>query len=274
MANLLMGHQNNSIISTMPKTTIYKLLIKSAKDTGFTLQSVVAEPRQCNPLDLQAACENLWLENAGVEVPPLITRLVRFLLSDFFAFSHRTGLYNRQKKLWEALSRVHEVRISRLQYGIFAKTDLPILELLFVDAQGKVLLISRLFENSQDTAFNLDSEKDCKSLLQTAVHRAEKLRAENPAFAGLFLCWPAPISSSVLKAVEQLTGAADPVARYESQVPGAYAFCLNLLEYDQLDFVLVHPKLADRVNTSASSAGYAGKPVNWTYQADRADPDN
>jgi hypothetical protein len=238
----------------MPKTTTYKLSIKSANEIGFTLQSVVAEPRQCNPLDLQAACANLSLVAEGEEPPKLATQLVQFLLTDFFALAHRTGLYNRQKKLWEALSRLIEVKISRLNYGIFGKTDLPILEFLFTDGLGKVLVLARLFEPSQTDAFNLENEKDCKNLLQSAVQRSEKLRSENPAFAGLFLCWPSPIATSVVKTVEQLTGASDPIARYESLLPGPFGVCIDLLEFSHSEFSLVHPKLPDRIKTGRQAA--------------------
>jgi hypothetical protein len=255
MTNLLMGHQKKSIISTMPKTTTYKLSIKSANEIGYTLQSIVAEPRQCNPLDLQAACANLLLVAEGEEPPQLAIQLVHFLLTDFFALSHRTGLYNRQRKLWDALARLGEVKISRLNYGIFGKTDLPILELLFIDGLGKVLLLARLFEPIETDAFKLENEKDCKNLLQSAVQRSEKLRSENPGFAGLFLCWPAPIANSVVKAVEQLTGASDPIARYESLIPGPFGVCINLLEFSQSEFALVHPKLPERVKTQSPGNG-------------------
>jgi hypothetical protein len=237
----------------MPKTTTYKLSIKSANETSFTLQSVVAEPRQCTPLDLQAACANLVVESDAAEPPELATRLVQFLLTDFFALAHRTGLYNRQRKLWEGLARVEQVKIARLNYGIFAKIDLPILELLLTDGQGKVLILSRLFEPTETDAFNLENEKDCKNLLQSAVQRSEKLRSENPAFAGLFLCWPGSVPRSVLKTVEQLIGASDPIARYESIIPGPFGVCVDLLEFGPSHFELVHPKLPDRIKTASSN---------------------
>ena len=237
----------------MPKTTTYKLSINCANEVGFTLQSVVAEPRQCTPLDLQAACDNLKVEIEGQEPPEVTSRLTHYLLTDFFAFAHRTGLYNRQKKLWEALSRLVAVRISRLQLGIFAKIDLPIWELLFTDAQGKVLVMARLFEADQPDIIDIDNEKACKNLLHSAVQRSEKLRSENPAFAGLILCWPVPIAGVVIRTLEQLTGADDPIGRYESLIPGPLGVSVDLLEYSQSGFSLVHPKLPDRLKTRGRS---------------------
>ncbi len=230
----------------MPKSAIYKLLITCANETGFCLQSVVAKPRECTPLDLQAACENVKIEMLAEIPPQTAVDLTKFLLTGFFAQAHRSGLYNRQIKVWQALSRITEVRINRLQQGFLAKIDLPILDLFLCDARGQTLLMARLLEAAAVHADRGDSEKNYKNLLGGAIQRCEKSRSENPALVGFFLCWPKPLPLIVQTTVENITGAQDPIARYESLLPGAQGVCLDLIEFGDDQFSLVHPRLPDR----------------------------
>jgi hypothetical protein len=231
----------------MPKSPTYKLSVACANETSFSLQSVSAQPRLCTPLDLQAACNNVRIELGTPDTPLIVADLTRYLLTDFFAQAHRSGLYNRQRKLWAALARVTEVTAIRLQEGLFSKRDIAVFDLLCTDAQNKPLILVRLLEPQ----FRADGDKSTM-LLQTAIHRSEKIRSEHSSLVGLVLCWRKPLPSQIKATVRQLTRANDPILRYESLLPGPLGVCLDLVEYELSDgqretsFCLVHPELPSR----------------------------
>lgn len=227
----------------MPKPVSHKLFVKSIETTGFTLNSVSSDPRRCLPLDLKVACASVAVEPAGAEVSSLARRILYYLLTEFFALSHKTGLYNRQRKLWDALACVTEADVLRLEKGLLKKTALPIIDLNMHDRKGQIVILARIIESTQAPGFDLTTEKDCKNILESTVAQAEKLYGENNSFTGFFLCCPAPFPESIKLKVEQLTQAHSALGRYESILPGRFGLHTNLLSHADEGITLVHPNL-------------------------------
>jgi hypothetical protein len=237
----------------MPKTPSYKLSISSNDEIGFTLHSVVMEPRHCTPLDLAAAAKNLRVDFHGEnedEIAIISKKVVNYLLTDFFVQAHRTGLYNRQLKLWEALASVSEVKIAQLQQGIFKKIELPIWDLSMLDSKGRTKLLVRLVFDGPNSEFDLSNEKGCKALIASTVQRAERLKLEHPLFSGVFLFCPKPAAEYVRSCISTVTVVDDPVGKYESKLVSLPDVSLDLFEYDNGgdELRLLHPSLS-KMNT-------------------------
>lgn len=231
----------------MPKNSVHKLAVKNNSETIFSLHTVSANPRHCSPVDLQVAVSNLKLEPLTNEPPAEPFQLVVYLLTDFFSMLHRSGLYNRQLPLWEALARTSEVHIDRLRQGMFAKIELPIWEILFLDGNRRKLLCVRFLDHSATSLIDPDNEKDALRFLQNAVKRAEKLKVENPAFSGLVLCCSGNMPEIIVGNVLKLTGD-DAVARYQSVLP-TVGCSIDLVVENELRYELVLPQLPDRIKS-------------------------
>ncbi len=244
------GSSKDFNITYMPKISVHKLAVKSVGETAYSLHCVTSNPRQCRPADLKHATDNLRLEPLS-EVPAAPLELVRFLLTDFFTMFHRSGLYNRQLALWEALARICEVHIERVKEGFLAKIELPVWELRMLDAQGQKLVLARFLDHSAPNIVNPDNGKDADRFLQNAIRRAEKLKEENKAFAGLILCCSQQMPEIIIGNVFKLTGD-DAVARYQSLLP-TIGCPVDLVVENDLQFSLVQPQLPERIKSLSFS---------------------
>jgi hypothetical protein len=232
----------------MPKTPSYKLSISNIDEIGFTLHSVVMKPRHSTPLDLAAAAKNLRIDFHGEnedEIAIISRKIVSYLLTDFFVLSHRTGLYNRQLKLWEALASICEVKIAQLQQGFFKKIELPIWDFSMVDTRGRTMLLVRVALDVPHAEFDLTNEKGCKALIDSTIQRTERLRIENPLFAGVFLFCPKPAAEYVRSCLSTVTAIDDPVGKYESRLFSLPDVSFDLFEYDNAgdELRMLHPSL-------------------------------
>ncbi len=237
----------------MPNQDVYKFEIKCADPAGFTLNSVVSTPRTCTPLDLAAACKNIVLESTGSDAPRVISDCVQYLLTEFFALQHRTGLYNRQRLLWETLGRVTTVEAKRLTQGIFQKTELPVFDLLFKDGKGRIAIFGQLIE---DEAFLADDKKQ-REYWRSLVSRTEKIKSSKGPTFGLLIFAPAPFPNNLLSEVLKQTSGSDPVGRYESLLPEPLTIAVDLLEYTASPahshaIRLVHPDLPVSTRTKST----------------------
>ena len=235
----------------MPTISVHKLAVKSIGETAFSLHSVISNPRTCTPIDLQLAGENLKLQPVTNDPPYEAVQLASYLLTEFFAVLHRSGLYNRQKALWEALARTHEVHCERLKAGFIVKIELPIWELRFVDGRGRKLLLVRFLDNSAPNLVDAKNGKDATRFLQNAIKQAEKFKVENAAFAGLILCCEDRMPDSIVADVLKLTGD-DAVARYQSLLP-TISCAIDLIARQGDQFAIVLPVLPSRIKPLSSS---------------------
>lgn len=246
----------------------FKFEIKSANPANFTLNSVISSPRMCTPLDLSAACANIVLESNDEQIPGIIRACAEYPFTDFFAFAHRTGLYNRQKILWESIGRVTSVEVFRLQQGLFSKTDLPWLDFFFLDGRGRVLFMAHLVE-PQARNQNLHEDRQLKDHMRDLVHRAEKVSAAKGPLTGLFLFFTAEFPKIVLSKVQELTGSSDPIGRYESLLPPPLTCPFDLVEIgvaaransvdgnSRFDYRLLQPDLGAKASVRTSHTNLA-----------------
>jgi hypothetical protein len=246
----------SSIIFIMAKPN-HKLKIICPNPENHSLVSVISQPRTCKQIDVAAACGNLEIEPSE-ETPFLLQAVVRYIFRDFFAMAHRTGLYNRQMGLWEAIARVCEVDAFRLEQGFFTKRFLPFFELHFNDGKGRLLFYAHVCEPDEAVvaAGDKEIERRQKELVKSVLSRAEKLKAAKGQLFGVFLVCPKPFPENILKSIEKSTGANDPVGKFESLLPEPLLVPIDLLEVDisaiengsqdPAAVQLVHPDLGSR----------------------------
>jgi hypothetical protein len=231
----------------MSSSATYKLQIKCADAQEFTLNSVIGAPRTCTPFNLAAACKNVLVESSAPEAPFLVSACTQYLLTEFFSLAHRTGLYNRQRPLWEALARITEVEAHRLRQGFFQKVDLPSLDLYGKDGRDRVILLANVAE---DEALGGDDRKPIE-YLKGLLGRAEKLKNSRGLSGGIILFCPRPFPDAIVNNIIKQTSGNDPVARYESLLGEPLAMSIDLVEFEleedgnrsAVQFRLVHPPL-------------------------------
>jgi hypothetical protein len=208
----------------MAYKAIFRYQINLINSDLLGLGTVVRNPRVYKPQDLESACQNLEILPVGGQPPDAyIQRLVEFVLRDFFAMAHRTGLYNRQKVLWESLSKVTGIAVDQHQKGLFRKTPLPVFDLEFQDHKDRTLILARLVEPEYEA-----DESYLTRLLKDLLERAKR----TGGLVGLFFCSPAPLPDALRRKVGKLTRVEDPVAKYESLLPEPLGIPLDLLEID------------------------------------------
>jgi hypothetical protein len=259
-AQLLMPFGNIHNIF-MPSSATYKLEIKTADPNGCTLSSVVTSPRTCTPFDLAEACKNVVLEATGDEVPASMRACAQYLLTDFFALAHSTGLYNRQRNLWDAVGRVTAVEYHRLTQGIFQKQAIPFFDIYFLDGKGRIAVLGHMIESDALSSGLLDGEKKEKDHLRSLLSRLEKLKQSRGPIGGLVVFSQNEFPNIVLSEVAKMTNGDDPVGKYESLLPEPWSVSIDLIEFSdesgQWDVQLVHPALT---SSKAASPHVQAKP--------------
>jgi hypothetical protein len=233
----------------MTKQIDYQIAIKTAYNSNFTITNVLSAPRQCRPVDVKAALAGIELFPLTAKIPDYLSAVVSFIIVDFFALAHSTGLYNRQKMLWESSGRVVQVDIYRPRTGIFRKKSAPCNDLHFIDSQGNILIFCSM-------ADMLVTDKDRKTFVKGALTRAENIHKKQGFLHGIFLALDSPMPEVVSSMVAKMTNAADPVGRYESMLPEPINAPLNLLAVDRsaveaCRVVLAHPYLKTCVSQSS-----------------------
>lgn len=217
----------------MPQQRDYRILVKTAPAGAFSLTKVLTSPRSCTPIDVKAACSSFEFVNESEELPEELSAFASFVLSDFFALAHRTGLYNRQRNLWDAIGRVGEIRFTRPRRGLFIKVNQPFVDLHCVDARGNTLIFGSL----ADREVNGGSAQGISRFVNNALKRAAHIQKRQRFLFGVFLALPDAIPENVQTMINRLTGADDPVARFESKLPPPLNVPLNVLR--------VEPKAAE-----------------------------
>ncbi|HEY9676577.1 MAG TPA: hypothetical protein V6C76_01145 [Drouetiella sp.] len=236
----------------MPNPATYKLTVTTTNPSSHTLNEVVGNPRVTSPIDLQAAVGNIKLEVEG-DCPRLVEAVVRYVFTEFFALAHRTGLYNRQKHLWESIARVNDIVVNRVKEGFLMKTDFPYLDVVFQDAKGRPVILACVAEPDAMHGSEKDVDKNLEWALKSLKQRAEKMKSKGGTLAGVFCVYPEPFPEIVLRQVEKLVGAEDPVGKFESIMPEPLLIPIDLLEVDMVKLAkddhsnsvrLIHPDLA------------------------------
>jgi hypothetical protein len=227
----------------MPNKPDYRITINTPDHEAISLASIVENPRGIKPQDVLAASKNLAIVVEDTNMPASIEAAACYLFKEFFVTAHRTGLYNRQKNLWESLSRAATIEVYQLTAGILNKKSLPAYDAVILDQRGRPIILMRLIEaeGNYDPKF---FEATFKSLVQ-------KVQSDPGLINGLFLCLPKPFPETLLSSITKLIGAKDPVGRYESKLPQPLSIPIDLLEIDKdandnCAVNLVHPDLTPK----------------------------
>lgn len=206
-----------------------KLVIKNLNPDAFSLYSVVSNPRDVTPYDLQAACNNVSIESDGDKLPaPDVMSLVHYLLTDYFQLAHRTGLYNRQKDLWESIARINQIEIGLLKTGMLNMQSLPVYEIDCYTSNQQPAILARLVKPQKRSDF----DRRCLNYLASFVKRITKLHSAKGTLKGCFICFPEPISQTVLSKAQEIAGGDDPVNKFEARLAEPVNIPLDVLVMD------------------------------------------
>lgn len=200
----------------------FSVIIKNADSEAFNLGSVTQAPRSAAAQDLKAACDNLVFEPSDNKIPDLVFSAIRFVMASYFSAAHQSGLYNRQLRLWETISKIAVVEVQPVTKGLFQKVALPVYELLFKTVNGKIPIVALVLEPS--------SGSNQLELLKDFLAKVAKMQAQSGnQVRGVFVVCDSPFPPAILSFVEKAIGADDPVARFDSILPPPYQVHINLV---------------------------------------------
>jgi hypothetical protein len=233
--------------------------IKNVTDEAYTLGAVTGNPRAASAIDIKAGLDNLSIEasfadNLKSDLPMAV---VHYLFHEYFALAHRTGLYNRQLRLWEMFSRVTSAQIKQLDRGFFAKTPIPVYEIVFSTGHGQnpvcALVIDKELCHTEAFKNNANMGKVYVELLRDFLLKVMKIQARLGAngVKGIFVVTPAPLEQALVAFIDKSTGANDPVSKAESIMPAPVSAHINLLTYEShpgepVVINLAYPKVTRR----------------------------
>ncbi len=213
---------NRTDKSAMSVVNSFSVIVKNADPEAFNLGSVTQAPRSAAAQDLEAACENLVFEPSDNKIPDLVFSTIRFVMTSYFSEAHQSGLYNRQIRLWETISKIAAVEVQPVTKGLFQKVALPVYELLFKTVNGKVPIVALVLEPA--------SGSNQHELLKDFLAKVAKMQAQSGnQVKGVFVVCDSPFPPAILSFVEKAIGADDPVARFDSILPPPYQVHINLL---------------------------------------------
>jgi hypothetical protein len=189
----------------------FSVIVKNAEPEAFNLGSVTQAPRSAAARDLEAACENLVFEPSDNKIPDLVLAAIKFVMTGYFSDAHQSGLYNRQLRLWETISKIAVVEVQPVTKGFFQKVTLPVYELVFKTVTGKVPIVALVIEPSA-TASHLE-------LLKDFLAKVAKIQAQSGnQVKGAFVVCDSPFPPAILSFVEKAIGA----GRFDSILPPPY----------------------------------------------------
>lgn len=217
----------------------YKLTVSCPNPEGATLHKIVESPRTAKPADIELAARNLSVARSHDNCPALIEHVTRYLLTEFFALAHRTGLYNRQLTFWETLSKISHLEVEQLQSGIFTLKPIPAYQVSFLDFRQRVLVLALVI-----AAQNGNERKLVDFALSELLAKAKR----TPGVTGLAVFAPGSMSHLLQEKIAKLTNANDPVAKYESLLPAPLSIPIDLFEFVMggegvPETNLIHPNL-------------------------------
>jgi len=247
------------------------VLIKNLDNEAYNLGSVTANPRAASAADIKAGLDNLVIEPSD-NTNDLVLAVIQYLFQDYFGFAHQTGLYNRQIRLWEMVSRVSTVEVRQVEKGFFSRTTLPVYELVMKTALSQSPICALVIGpeiRANDYYKNYRPSEEGKiyvDLLRDFLLKVMKIQARLGAngVKGIFVVSPEPLEPALLAYIEKETGATDPVSKVESIMPAPVSAHINLLTYSPTDndgedesgsnpkpvITLAHPKIIRKTAAS------------------------
>lgn len=210
----------------MSRHSSRNIRINCLETDAFGLYSVVANPRSVTPYDVQAAGKNIGLQFDGKKPAKDVVSLVNYVLTGYFELAHRTGLYNRQKELWESIARLTSCRPEVVRQGIFVPIRLPVVDIVFYNSQNNPIVIVRLVKPQK----RKDFDKRAARYLTSFIQKIGKLQNRKGTLTGAMFCVPSPVPETVIKKIQNKVGANDPTNRFDSRLPAPANISFDVLE--------------------------------------------
>src|SRR5690606_19423482 len=154
-----------------------------------------------------------------------VLSLVSFIFNGYFPQAYRSGLYNQQKSLWESIASIASARVDVVRGGILIKlVKQPAYDIELYSQNGELLVLARLIKRQR----RQDFEGRSIGYLNSFVKKLNKVKVASPSLRGSFICVPAPAPQGLIDKAAAITGASDPVRRFESRLPSPTDIPLNL----------------------------------------------
>lgn len=220
----------------MATQNISKFKIENLEPTSFSLFNVTREPRAFAPDDIKAACNNLLireLPDSPVKLSSPSQFFLHYLFTDYFQRAHQSGLYNRQRELFEAIGKVDHGESEPVSYGMFFnKTLWPCKDITLFDKDNNPLIVARVVDENEKASMGLErtDKSNAMDWLRNFVDKLNKLQTRKNCVAGAFFAFVGDFPSDLKARVENLIGVSDPIARYDCKLPPPAMLSLNLLE--------------------------------------------
>jgi len=197
-----------------------KIKIGRGDSLTLTCDKVTQTPRVFKTSRIQEAIDNIsLLDIEEKKLPELIIKAIEFTLKDFFLYMHQTGLYNRQFKFWQAIARISQVTVYKLQKGIINKRDLNVYMLDFcIDPKFTSIRVI-VNENNEDSA----SFREFKAFLdKSLILNFGKLK-------GILYFTNSQVDDYFIMKLQNMTNASDPISKYESELSDTKEVRLNVV---------------------------------------------
>lgn len=217
----------------MPRKANFIFDVRIRISEAFTLDSIVRSPRTFKPKDVLSACQNNELELKLGDPPAAVVSLATYMMTDFFAMAHATGLYNRQRSMWESLSKVNSIHVNQLSVGLLKKEPIPVFDFSFQDYKGKPLIAVLLVAS-------LPEKQSALALLKGFISRYQG----KSSLTGALACYPTRFPDEIRQYLLRQTDTADQIGKYESILP-ALRVPFDLLEMNEANLLQLSQESAE-----------------------------
>jgi hypothetical protein len=215
----------------MSNQSLRVLSIKTISADAYGLRSVVDNPRNATPQDVLAACQNTAVLFQGKKPARDVVSLVNYVINGYFQYAHKTGLYNRQKEMWDAIARIDHCKVDIVRQGVLLPIKLPVLDVTFYNTQKVPIILTRLVKPQK----RRDFDKRCERYLSSFIQKVGKMHSRNGTLTGAMIFMPSPVGANVIAKVQNKVGANDPANRFDSRLPQPVdiPFDVIAMDYDE-----------------------------------------
>lgn len=212
------------------KKLLGKFKVKQKNPLALNCEKVTETPRAYSTAQIKSATENILLVDTEENIlPEITTKSIEYLLKDLFIQMHQTGLYNRQFKLWKSLANIIEISVSRLQKGLFKKSELNAYVIdFFIDPEAQC--ISGIIDENKNT-------DEFKVYLDKVVFSSNLNRLK-----GIFYFLNCTPDENLVAKLKFCTNSPDKISTYESILLKTNDVRLNVISYHKNNekFVFKH----------------------------------
>ena len=219
----------------MSKKLLGKFKVKQKNPLTLSCERVTETPRAYSTAQIKSAIENILFVDIEENILPDVTiKSIGYILKDLFTQMHQTGLYNRQFKLWKSLANIIEISVSKMQKGLFKKTELNAYVIdFFIDPKFPCISVV-IDENKNPDEFKiyLDKVISCSNL--------NRLK-------GIFYFLNCKPNERFITKLEFYTNSLDSISKYESILQKTNDVRLNVISYskdnERYIFKHIYPEL-------------------------------